>query len=72
MTIGELLKQARERVGLTQAAASIATGISQGNVSDYENGKLSNPSLDILLRFAAAYQTTVSKLTKGLGQEKET
>lgn len=66
MTIGQLLKQARERAGLTQAAASTATGISQGNVSNYEKGKLSNPSLDILLRFAAAYQTTVSKITKGL------
>ena len=68
VTIGQLLRQARQSTGLTQSEAAATSGISQGNISDYERGVLANPSLDILLKLSAAYGTTVSKLTRGLGR----
>jgi len=64
-TLGQLLKQARTKAGLTQTEASDATGISQGNISCYENDT-ANPQVKILQRLCDAYKTTVSKLTRGL------
>lgn len=65
-TLGDCLRAARDRAGLTHAEAAKLIGISQGNVSDYERGagKNTNPTLGMLVRFAAAYGTTVSKVLK--------
>lgn len=68
MTIGQLLRQARQSAGMTQAEAAAVSGISQGNISGFESGSLGNPSLNTLLSLSAAYGITVSKLTKGLAQ----
>lgn len=64
-TIGQLLKDARNKAGLNQAAAAEASGVSQGKISEYESDK-GNPTLETLQLLATAYKTTVSKLTRGL------
>lgn len=53
-TFGATLRGARERAGLTQAAAATAVGTSQPTLSDWERGRRS-PSLDQLARLAHAY-----------------
>lgn len=67
MTLGQLLREARNRARLTQSEASKATGIAQPNISAYEND-LANPQVVILQRLCAAYKTTVSKLTRNLDE----
>lgn len=67
MTLGQLLRKARDNAGLTQSQVSKATGIAQPNISAYEND-LANPQVVILQRLCAAYKTTVSKLTKNLDE----
>lgn len=64
-TLSQLLKEARNRAGLDQKQASQKSGVSQGNISNYESGK-TNPKVSQLQKLCAAYKTTVSKLTKGL------
>ncbi len=64
-TIGQLLKQARDKSGLNQSDVSDATGISQGNISDYERGR-GNPTINTLKKLCEVYGTTVSKLTRTL------
>lgn len=47
---------ARKARGITQKELSALTGISQGDISQIENGTL-NPSLKLLRRIAAAMDT---------------
>ena len=46
------LKQAREKAKLTQTQFSEKTGIAQGTISAYEQGKAKNPTIDSLIRMA--------------------
>ena len=47
MTVGEAMRAAREKAGLTQAALSKITGISPVTLNQYENDRYS-PRLDIV------------------------
>lgn len=38
MEVGTLIRQAREKIGMTQADAAHAIGVSVGTVSRWENG----------------------------------
>jgi transcriptional regulator with XRE-family HTH domain len=48
------LKRARERRGLTLAQVSERSGLDTGMLSRLENGKLTNPTLHTLWRYARA------------------
>jgi transcriptional regulator with XRE-family HTH domain len=65
MTIGQLLREAREKAKLNQSDAADATGISQGNISEYERDN-GNPTIVTLRKLCECYGTTVSKLTRQL------
>ena len=52
--VGEMLRVARERRGLSQGQASAMAKVGVSSLSDFENGKRA-PSLDQLSALAAAY-----------------
>ena len=53
MEIGELIKEARKKAGLSQKALADMLGISQQNIAQWESGKR-NPKIDSLLKIAVA------------------
>lgn len=57
----ENLREARLRKGLSQTAVSKAANVHQGHVSTIERGG-SNPSLDLMLRLAAAVREPLAEL----------
>jgi uncharacterized protein len=58
MTAAELLREARERAGLTQSALAARAGTSQATLSAYESGAR-QPNLDTFLRLIAATDSTL-------------
>lgn len=63
-TVGERIKDIRERLHLTQEELAGRSGVSKGFLSDVENGK-SNPGAAYLLRIANALGASVDYLLKG-------
>lgn len=63
--LGENLRQARLRAGLSQGDLQRAGVIEKKNLSPYENGH-SLPQIDTLLLLAAALGVPLSELLKGL------
>lgn len=61
MSLSERLRERRKKLGLTNGQVATYVGISRTHVSDLENGK-SNPSIDLLIRLARYYKTTVDYL----------
>ena len=55
------IEEIRKRAGITQAELSRRIEVSQGFVSDMENGK-AVPSLDTLVRIAKALNCTLDEL----------
>jgi XRE family transcriptional regulator, fatty acid utilization regulator len=53
--IGERLRYARERMGLTQGQAKERSGVGESSLSDFENGKR-EPTLSQLAKLAQVYQ----------------
>jgi transcriptional regulator with XRE-family HTH domain len=51
---GARLKQARKDLGLTQTQAAALTGVSQGNISDFESGN-SEPMASTIVSFSKTY-----------------
>jgi putative transcriptional regulator len=48
--------QIRAQLGITQSAMADALGMSQGNISNYENGQTIPPAVaDKLIKYAATY-----------------
>lgn len=58
---GEVLKEARLRSGLSQQELSFQASIHWTYVSQLERG-LKNPTLSVVLRLAAALDTSAAKL----------
>ena len=52
MDIGRTIRQQREYIGLSQAELARAGGLSQGYLSQIENGDVANPSAAVLFRLA--------------------
>lgn len=52
-TLGEQLRAIRERDDISQETVAKGAGIRPGHLSRIENGKISNPSIDILRRLAS-------------------
>jgi transcriptional regulator with XRE-family HTH domain len=63
-TVGERIKEIRDRLRLTQDELAERSGISKGFLSDVENDKR-NPSSEYLLRIANALGASVDYLLKG-------
>jgi transcriptional regulator with XRE-family HTH domain len=58
---GQRLRDVRQRLGVTQEALSLSSGLTQAYISDMERG-LKVPSLTTILRLAVALQTKVMDL----------
>lgn len=57
------LQAARKAAGLSQEAVALEAGVPQGHYSLIERGEV-EPSMRVLLRIAAALDTTLHELTK--------
>ena len=58
------IKQARERLGMTQEQLAKALGVTQGAVSQWEMG-ITHPGFESLRKLAAALGVTVDELING-------
>ena len=65
---GLLLKQLREKKGLTQAQLAEKIGRDKGTISKYENNT-QNPQLETMIEFAAIFNVSLDYLT-GLSDKK--
>lgn len=63
MSIGQLIRDARKRAGLTQKELAEKAGIATGTIQQYELGKR-QPRLVQLEKIAFALETTVSKFVE--------
>lgn len=64
MTIGEKIKRARKKAGLTQKQLGEKMGVSFQSIAQWEND-LRNPKLDTLIRIAKALGVPVASLIPG-------
>ncbi len=64
---GLILKEQREKMGLTQKQLGNRIGVSEGMISRYENN-MSEPSFDMLRAFAAIFNVSMDYLA---GTEKQ-
>ena len=68
---GEIIKARREERGITLVDFAGKVGISPGYLSQLENGRKDNPSLDVILSIAQELDLDIDMLL-GLDQETET
>lgn len=68
--LGEILRAARERAGLTQEAVAEATGLNRVVLSYYETGER-QPSLTVLSALARLYGLTLAGLFEGAEPQPE-
>lgn len=71
MTIGEKIKQARKKAGLTQKQLGEKLGISQSAIVQFEH-KTSNPNIETISKIADAIGCKVSDLVPLKNSEKVT
>lgn len=64
MHIGEYLKDIRRKNKITQVKLRELTGLSQGYISDLENGEIKNPTDETLDKIASALGISQGDLTK--------
>ena len=62
MKIGERLRRAVERAGLTQREVARRSGLEEATVSDLLNGKTRRPAFDSVERVVKAIGTSFSEL----------
>ncbi|MEN0051520.1 MAG: helix-turn-helix transcriptional regulator, partial [Bacteroidota bacterium] len=70
MDIGQRVKELRKEKNLNQEALGKLVGLTQGKVSDIEKGIKVVFTTDLLVRLAAALNTTVEYLVDGRGLKK--
>ena len=70
MTLGERIRTERESQGLTLNALARKANISPAYLSQLENDKSKDPSIQIAFKIAAALDTTVLYLFKGETEKK--
>lgn len=68
ITIGDKIKEAREKVGWSQSELARRADIQPSTISQIESGARKKPTIDVLQKVAGALSTTVSQL---LGQTSE-
>ena len=67
MKLGDRIRQLREEAGLTQGQLALGSAVSQGYLSQLENGEVKNPSAAVLLRVAEAIQIDANELFEAAG-----
>lgn len=67
MKLGDRIRQLREASGLTQGQLAHGSAVSQGYLSQLENGEVKNPSAAVLLRVAEAMHVDADELFEAAG-----
>jgi transcriptional regulator with XRE-family HTH domain len=67
MKLGDKIRQLREMSGLTQGQLASHSAVSQGYLSQLENGEVKNPSAAVLLRIAQAMGIDPDELFEAAG-----
>lgn len=67
MNLGDKIRQLREDTGLTQGQLASGSSVSQGYLSQLENGEVKNPSAAVLLRIAQAINVDADELFEAAG-----
>lgn len=67
MKLGDKIRQLREGCGLTQGQLASFSAVSQGYLSQLENGEVKNPSAAVLLRVAQAINVDADELFEAAG-----
>src|SRR5437016_14634816 len=67
MKLGDKIRQLREQCSLTQGQLAHSSAVSQGYLSQLENGEVKNPSAAVLLRVAQAMQIDPDELFEAAG-----
>lgn len=67
MKLGDKIRQIREECGLTQGQLATGSSVSQGYLSQLENGEVKNPSAAVLLRVAQAMHLDADDLFEAAG-----
>lgn len=61
LNIGDLLKEQREKLGLSQSAVANKINTSHQNISRWESGKIL-PSIDFCIKLADLYDISLDEL----------
>lgn len=67
MKLGDRIRQLREESSLTQGQLAHSSAVSQGYLSQLENGEVKNPSAAVLLRIAEAMHIDPDELFEAAG-----
>lgn len=67
MNLGDKIRQLRDGFGLTQGQLANSASVSQGYLSQLENGDVKNPSAAVLLRVAQAMRVDPDELFEAAG-----
>ncbi len=67
MNLGDKIRELRDGFGLTQGQLANSASVSQGYLSQLENGDVKNPSAAVLLRVAQAMQVDPDELFEAAG-----
>lgn len=67
MRLGDKIREVREQIGLTQGQLAGHAEVSQGYLSQLENGDVRNPSAGVLLRLAQAMHVNPDDLFEAAG-----
>jgi transcriptional regulator with XRE-family HTH domain len=67
MKLGDKIRALREESGLTQGQLATYSAVSQGYLSQLENGEVKNPSAAVLLRVAEAMHVDSDELFEAAG-----
>jgi transcriptional regulator with XRE-family HTH domain len=67
MKLGDKIRSLRDGTGLTQGQLASNASVSQGYLSQLENGDVKNPSAAVLLRIAQAIQVDPDELFEAAG-----
>jgi transcriptional regulator with XRE-family HTH domain len=67
MRLGDKIRQLRDDLGLTQGQLASGSSVSQGYLSQLENGEVKNPSAAVLLRVAQAMHIDADELFEAAG-----
>jgi transcriptional regulator with XRE-family HTH domain len=67
MKLGNKIRELREAFGFTQGQLAGSASVSQGYLSQLENGDVKNPSASVLLRVAEAMNVDADELFEAAG-----
>jgi transcriptional regulator with XRE-family HTH domain len=62
--LGEFLKEARVKAGLTLRAAAEVSGVNNAHISQIEGGKIQQPSVQLLMALSDAYDVSTNQVLR--------